>query len=183
MSSQPIEVPYLSCAKIIRVARDVRQLFGVNVDHYPVVRILELGMLMLDKEFTFAVMERYEMKGDLGLTIPSENAIYLRSDVYNRALNDSPIDRFTVAHELGHYFLHRDVPVVFHQAHQTRKMKPERDSEWQASIFGAALMMPVHRFRKCKSLDEAAVKFGVSKSTAGFFNRALVKNKLMKRLY
>ncbi|MFT8234170.1 ImmA/IrrE family metallo-endopeptidase [Pseudomonas guariconensis] len=178
-----MEVPYLSCHQIIRVAKDVRQIFGVNEDHYPVVHILEMGMPVLDETFTFSVKERHEMKGDLGLTIPSENAIYLRADVYNRAVNDSPVDRFTVAHEMGHHFLHRGVPVVFHQANRPKKIQAERDSEWQANIFGAALMMPVRRLRKCRSLDEAAVRFGVSKKTAGFFNRALVKSKLMKQLY
>ncbi|WP_158510301.1 ImmA/IrrE family metallo-endopeptidase [Pseudomonas syringae] len=178
-----MEVPYMTCAEIIRVARDVRQLFGLNVDHYPVVHVLEMGMLILDSEFTFSVKDHHEMKDDLGLTIPSENAIYLRSDVYNRASEDVPTDRFTVAHELGHHFLHKNVPVVFHQANRPRTLKPEQDSEWQANIFGAALLMPVRRLNKCRSLEEAAVKFCVSKKTVAFFNRALVKAKLMKKLY
>lgn len=183
MSSRPMEVPRMTCAEIISVARQVRQLFGVNVDHYPVVHILEMGMLIVDPDFTFAVKNRHEMKEDLGLTIPSENAIYLRSDVYHRASNDCPTDRFTVAHEIGHHFLHKNVPVVFHQANRPRTLKPEQDSEWQANIFGAALLMPLQRLRKCKSLDEAAVKFGVSRKTAAFFNRALAKAKMMKQLY
>lgn len=178
-----MEVPHMTCAEIIRVARDVRQLFGVNDDLYPVMHILEMGMPQLDESFTFVVGERHEMRDNLGLTIPSENAIYLRSDVYNRASEDCPTDRFTVAHELGHHFLHRDVPVVFHQANRRRKLKPEQDSEWQANIFGAALLMPIRRLRRCRSLNEAAVKFGVSFKTAGFFNRALVREKLMKKLY
>jgi len=178
-----MEVPHLTCVEIIRAARDVRQRFGVNDDLYPVMHILEMGMPRLDESFTFIVGEWNQMKGNLGLTIPSENAIYLRPDVYDRALENFPTDRFTVAHELGHHFLHSHVPVVFHQANRPRKLKPEQDSEWQANIFGAALLMPVRRFRKCKSLNEAAVKFGVSLKTAGFFNRALHRAKLMKKLH
>ncbi|NBB11836.1 ImmA/IrrE family metallo-endopeptidase [Pseudomonas sp. SLFW] len=183
MSKFAIEVPPLTCAEIISVATDVRQRFGVTGDRYPVVQILEVGMLLLDPEFTFGVKERYLMKDDLGQTVPSENAIYLREDVYKRAANDVYNDRFTVAHELGHHFLHKNVKVTFHQKHHRRKYRPQTDSEWQADIFGAALMMPVRRLIKCRSLDEAAVRFGVPKSKVGSFNRALDRERLMRRLY
>lgn len=183
MSGQPIEVPYLTCIQILRIAKEVRQKFGANEDFYPVVHILEMGMLLLDPNFTFDVKERYEMKGDLGLTVPSENAIYLRRDVYEGALANNAVDRFTVAHEIGHHFIHHDVPVVFHKANRRRTIKPQVDSEWQANIFAAALMMPINRLRKCRSIQEAAVKFGMTPKTVAFFNRALVRDKLMKKLF
>lgn len=55
-------------------------------------------------------------------------------------------DRFTIAHELGHYFLH-----YLHPGHAT----PERfgrgarnRAETQANYFAAALLMPSTRFRE-----------------------------------
>lgn len=43
-----------------------------------------------------------------GETIPSENRIRIREDVYERACNGYGRDRLTMAHELGHLLLHRD---------------------------------------------------------------------------
>lgn len=181
MSSTSKEVPHLTCNQIVRVARQVRQLFRISDDHCPVVHILE-SIILVDPEFTYEIRPRHLMRNDLGLTIPEENTICLRSDVYDRAVDGHGCDRFTVAHELGHHFLHKGVKVVYHQAHRRKAIKLEQDSEWQANIFGAALMMPIYRFQKCKTLDEAVKRFGVSKKTAAFFNRALDKARLMKRL-
>lgn len=53
-------------------------------------------------------------------------------------------DRFTIAHELGHYFLHylharRESPATFGRG--------LRDTlETQANVFAASLLMPTHRF-------------------------------------
>jgi hypothetical protein len=76
----------------------------------------------------------------------------------------SPLrDRFTVAHELGHYFLHSDQgaqPMVAYRKGSTR-------IEWEANWFAASLLMPRQKFRAAcqQSHDNLAVvsaKFGVS---------------------
>lgn len=55
-------------------------------------------------------------------------------------------DRFTIAHELGHYFLHYlepevDGPRTFGRGERNR-------AETQANIFAAALLMPTEFFRQ-----------------------------------
>lgn len=57
-------------------------------------------------------------------------------------------DNFTMAHELGHYFLHYDSdepdderPVIFYRY-------SSGPDEWQANRFAAALLMPAQEFRK-----------------------------------
>ncbi len=73
-------------------------------------------------------------------------------------------DRFTIAHELGHYFLHREES---EKSSFTRRGSDKR--EWQANWFAAELLMPEKEFQQeaqsCNN-DEAALarKFGVSQS-------------------
>lgn len=62
--------------------------------------------------------------------------------------------RFTIAHELGHYFLHsnRDVFVEYRESAKTfkdkNKKKPYDIKEVQANAFAAALLMPKDQIEK-----------------------------------
>lgn len=86
----------------------------------------------------------------------------------------SPLrDRFTVAHELGHYFLHSNQgyqPIIAYRKGSTR-------IEWEANWFAAALLMPRADFKAvCDKTDDLAViatKFGVSIDAARVRRNAL----------
>ena len=75
----------------------------------------------------------------------------------------SPVrDHFTVAHELGHYFLHADqggIPLIAYRSGSTR-------IEWEANWFAAALLMPRVEFTEAMlRTDDVAVdasQFAVS---------------------
>ena len=60
-------------------------------------------------------------------------------------------DNFTIAHELGHYFLHYP-----HQAPPSEPVTFNRYGdgiiEWQANRFAAALLMPAVEFKRVKAL-------------------------------
>jgi hypothetical protein len=86
-------------------------------------------------------------------------------------------DRFTIAHELGHLFLHfpkvkRDHPGCPMAA--TRRVDQndlsQKRTEWEANWFAAAFLMPEQPFREyyamAHSTTETATKFGVSQSAA-----------------
>jgi Zn-dependent peptidase ImmA (M78 family) len=97
--------------------------------------------------------------------------------IFLSSLTSPQRDRFTVAHELGHYLLH--FPRV-------RKVEPESGmvatrwvdeavdslvrAEWEANWFAAGFLMPETEFlkksRSGASLDEVASYFGVSKAAA-----------------
>lgn len=74
-------------------------------------------------------------------------------------------DKFTVAHELGHYFLHSnqgETPIVAYRKGTGRL-------EWEANWFAAALLMPREIFiHAAQTMDEyeLANKFGVSPDAA-----------------
>jgi len=82
-------------------------------------------------------------------------------------------DRFTIAHELGHYFLHAsqgERPLIAHRAGTGRK-------EWEANWFAAALLMPREAFetaaRRNPSPIALAKQFGVSRRAAEVRQEAL----------
>jgi Zn-dependent peptidase ImmA (M78 family) len=75
-------------------------------------------------------------------------------------------DRFTVAHELGHFFLHSWMGA--------RPLKASRNgsdrAEWEANWFAAGLLMPKTKFtaeyKRKRSLSSLAEKFDVSEHAA-----------------
>lgn len=76
-------------------------------------------------------------------------------------------DRFTISHELGHYFLHSNQGEI--QLKADRKGKAGR-VEAEANMFAAGLLMPEQAFRKeynkTKDIARVAAKFGVSTDAA-----------------
>lgn len=177
MSMQSLEVPPLSRKQLFDSAALVRRQLRVTEDYLPIVQILELVLPKIIPEYFFDVLQREEMGPNHGLTVPSENAIYLRQDVYDNAVDGQGRDRFTAAHELGHYLHHKDVPIKFHRS--ATPLKAFRDSEWQANTFAAALLMPPERMALCKSLSEVADRFGVSLQAAATQNRVLHNMRVM----
>lgn len=86
----------------------------------------------------------------------------------------SPIrDRFTIAHELGHYFLHSNQGerrIIATRLGSTRL-------EWEANWFAAQLLMPKNEFetklRKTKNLAVVANGFDVSMDAAEVRRKSL----------
>jgi hypothetical protein len=98
-------------------------------------------------------------------------------EIFLPTVTTSERDRFTIAHELGHLFLHfpkfkRDHPGLTMVA--TRKIDQndpmQKRTEWEANWFAAAFLMPEEAFRQrgaaSASAAELANFFGVSQSAA-----------------
>ena len=71
---------------------------------------------------------------------PDQKTFRIRISPYAGELRN----RFTIAHELGHYFLHSDVG--------KKAIKAERAGtgrvEWEANWFAAGFLMPAEQFKK-----------------------------------
>lgn len=181
MSGPSFEVPPLSSENIFQLTASIRRNLKLDYDEFPIIEFLELGMSSFFEGFVFEVRDRAEMGSNHGLTIPSENAIVLREDVYERACDRQGRDRFTAAHELGHYIMHRNAPLKFHRA-ESGKLAAYKDSEWQANRFAGALLMPESRVVRCGSLAEVAERFGVTMDAARVQNSVLAKANKMRVL-
>lgn len=80
--------------------------------------------------------------------------------------------RFTIAHELGHYFMHREKNLDFEDATFFR-IDNSTSIEYAANEFAARLLMPEDRVRKAidgglKSLEKLADMFLVSTAAIKF---------------
>lgn len=123
-------------------------------------------------DITFDVIDSLEMPGLLSHSeaccIPEMRTIYLTTETYNRACVNDPRARFTIFHELGHFFLVHNRK--FHRDHNVRKIepKPYLDSEWQANQFAGEILMPLYIIQRegLKSFYEIEWRFGVSASAA-----------------
>lgn len=88
--------------------------------------------------------------------------------IYLNAKEPPVRQTFTLAHELGHYFLHKGDDVL--HRHVTYSVKPE---ELEANHFAACLLMPKNHFITAfnllnGNLHEIASHFGVSRPAAAF---------------
>lgn len=178
MSGPSCEVPPRSQLSVFGEAMDVRRQLGIHYDAFPIAQVLEFVMPKAFPGFNLEVAEMHEMGINHGLTIPADNVIRLRVDVYDGMVEGRGRDRFTASHELGHYLMHRDVPIQFHRAENGR-LPAYRDSEWQANRFAGALLMPTDKMIQCRCLEEVTDRFQVTMEAAGVHNRILAKAGLM----
>ena len=69
--------------------------------------------------------------------------------IYNQAISSLGRIRFTLAHELGHYLLHRQIQETFNcsEADMLHWDSTERQMEGDADLFASYLLMPIDDFR------------------------------------
>lgn len=95
--------------------------------------------------------------------------------LYNEAVSSPGRVRFTQAHELGHYILHRQDRESFQcsDADMLNWSKDDKDIEGQADLFASYLLMPLDDYRKQVTatvdldlLGHCADRYGVSLTAA-----------------
>lgn len=96
--------------------------------------------------------------------------------VYNSAVRSEGRKRFTIAHEFGHYILHRHDRDRFECSDDDSETGDgnERDIETEADTFASTLLMPLDDFRKQVDgqpvsfdlLGHCAERYGVSWTAA-----------------
>ncbi len=151
-----------SRVKLRAMAKKLRVLTKTPEDEpFPVVPFLEIVLKAWDYEMDIVPDE--DMKTTYAETIPSLKIFRIRESVYNNAIEGSPRDRFTIAHEIGHLFLHDDVSVSF--ARNEKSIPAYKDPEWQANTFAAELLVPYSQI-KGMAVEEISKKYIVSKKVA-----------------
>lgn len=117
-----------------------------------------------------------ELEGCMGALVPSDDTPRRWAIMYN--LNQSRGRKnFTVAHELGHYMLHRE-KIGSEGIYCDENSILRRDGEGiekEADLFAASLLMPLHDFRSqlpaktradFKVLEKLRRRYGVSMTAA-----------------
>ena len=124
--------------EIAIIANDLRRYCEKEDAHwFPIVPVVEL----IAGE-GFQVLTSEDMGRNEGLSYPDLGVIQIREDVYDAACNGDGRARDTMAHELGHFILHRGMRM----ARITSRGVPRliEDSEWQADEFAGLLLAPAH---------------------------------------
>lgn len=134
-----------------------------NTIRFPLIYFYENIVPELFSDYRFMYVCSKDLNGEEAYTDHAKKVVKIRVDVYEAALKGSARDLFTIAHEIGHLFLHREENLTF-----TRTMKrfpAYKSAEWQANYFAAELLMPSHLIVGM-SIEEIVEYCGVSKKAA-----------------
>ncbi len=129
---------------------------------FPLLKFIEHVLPYVFPEFEFEIVDDNELNC-YAKAYPSKNKIVVRNSVYEGACRGNGRDRFTIAHEIGHFFLHGDENVSFARLDET--IFPFEDPEWQANTFAGELLVPVDLIKEM-SIEEISVKCKVSRQVA-----------------
>lgn len=166
MSGLAIKVPARSRKEIREITETLHRAIGFTEPPFPIVDFVEFILPQAIDGFVFGVLDMHEMGADEhGRTYPSEKAIYLRTDIYERAVNGQGRDRLTLAHEVGHLFLHA---TGMHREMPSENIRPFEDSEWQANCFGGELLVPSRFLQRAESPEHVADVCQVSLDAANY---------------
>lgn len=157
-----IRATALSRKDIRELTMELRKIYELqDTLYFPVVEFIEWGLGDPDNDFDYEIVPERDMEDTYGMTNTSRNVIRIREDVYEGAVKGLPRDRFTLCHELGHFFLHQPRYISYARGDIPTYCQPE----WQANTFAAELMAP-YALVKNFSAGEIATKCGMSKKAA-----------------
>lgn len=152
----------ISRESIRKMVRKLREMVGFEkFEYFPIVHFIEWILANPDNGIDLEIVESEEMQDTYGTTNTGSNVMRIRMDVYEGAIAGDPRHRFTLCHEVGHYFLHQPNSVSFARGKVPRYMDPE----WQANTFAAELMAP-YDIVKDMSIEEIMEKCGMSRQAA-----------------
>ncbi len=168
MSSSGFIVSPRSKQTIRTIAHSILDSLRLNGRAVPILKVLEFAIG--DDEYSFEVLDKADMIARFGedaegITSHKENMIGLRTDVYMGASNGNGRDRFTAAHELGHYIMHANEGLALPRRCET-STKTFCDSEWQANQFAREFLVDIRQLHHFQSAAEIAHHFGVSQQVA-----------------
>ncbi len=154
----------LSKRRIRSITTDIRNALQISKDkRIDVVGLLELLVNEEMLDYDLVIEEESEMPKEYAGVNVVDKTIYIREDTYNGACDGNGRDRFTIAHELGHIFLH---PKGINLARNDKKGVIYCDPEWQANTFARELLCPLDGIDINDGVETIANKFGVSNSVA-----------------
>lgn len=148
---------------IRQIANQIREILQVNQsEKINIIYLLENVICEL-LDISLEIVESKEMVDKYAEYNPIDKTIKLREDVYDRAIKGIGRDRFTIAHEIGHIFLHSNNIAM---ARSDEKIPIYCDPEWQANTFAREFLCPLNGISMDDDVDTISKKYGVSKEVA-----------------
>lgn len=166
----------MSVVAVRGVADGLRSVLSLSNDPlFPVMTVLEEVLDNRLNVIRLEVWDDCDLHGAEGLTMRDDDGvdrIILPQSVYHGACNDDGRDRFTAAHELGHWALHSTCALA---RAQPEALRPFENSEWQANLFAAEALMPVSFIYAEDTPQDLVARFRVSLQAAELRLRNLAK--------
>ena len=130
-----------SMKDIRRIVKEIKELLGIDgLLKVPVLFIFETVLPEMFPDYRFQVVPKDELsKGQYAYTSHQEKVVKIREDVYEEAYAGIPRALFTIAHELGHFFIHEGEVYAFSRLEVT--VPAYMRAEWQANYFAAEFLM------------------------------------------
>ena len=154
----------MSTKNILFLTNTLRKKFNLyDCTYFPIVEFIETVLPEIDTKFSYLYVDRAEMPDTYAYFDNDTKVMVIREDVYERALNGSGRDRFTLAHELGHYVLHSSGVQLCRS--DGGRVVTYCDPEWQANTFASKLLMPDHLIYTLTP-SEISKEFGTSYQAA-----------------
>lgn len=160
-----------STREIATMASSVRTVLGIgDFEQVDVVKVVECTLARLfEKDGYIGIITRpdEEMCGAYAKLVVRKDCSYIEvaESVYLGASEGNARDRFTLAHELGHFCL--DHYVGFARNGKDEDHRPFEDSEWQANCFAGEFLAPSSAIaQEDMSIDEIVDRYNVSAHAA-----------------
>lgn len=136
-----------------------------DIKYLDIVKVLEHKMPEAFNGFRYEIVEPYELPDREAEMNPCDFCIRIQEPIYRKAMNGDGHCRFTLAHELGHFFLHRTQTLAFGRKAINGNIPTWRNSEWQADTFARNFLAP-YSMTRGMCAQEIEALFGVSRSVA-----------------
>ena len=151
----------LSRVQIRSMALQLRKLLGLeDVLYIDVLQLLENVFASIGLDYEIIPIDEMEQEA---LTVPNENRILIREDIYSRAVEGQGRARFTIIHEIGHALLHGGRSVSYARG----EIPTYCDPEWQANAFAGEFLMAYHLVKNMP-VQQIAEKCGTSLAAARY---------------
>lgn len=145
----------LTTPEMMVKALAVRNDFEIaHVERVDIVSILEFKLVQRFPRFRLIIRQDTEMDTN-AFADPVHDQIVVRRSIYRAACEENPEARLILAHELGHFLLHREKHVTMHMdpsgaTQPIKRMNATESSEDQADMFARHFLAPpqiAFRFR------------------------------------
>lgn len=162
----PRKAEGMSCKAIQYYIQRLKKICGLeNELYFPILEFTENILPTFFNNYTFDVVSPKELGDKHGETFPNEQIIRIREDVYLGAVNGVGRDRLTIAHEVGHLFLHDNSSISFCRLGKFQRLPAYEDPEWQANCFGGELLASSYLIQNM-TIKDVVNKCGVSVDAA-----------------
>lgn len=132
--------PIIKINKILDTIYSEENRFPVDID-YLLMNIHEL----FQWEDKISQIEQVDIEGFEGALFQNDSLTW--SVIFNSEISSEQRIRFTKAHELGHYVLHRNLENRYQCSKASLSANNGSDAESEANQFAAELLMPIADFR------------------------------------